>query len=109
MGLLAGSPLWISRLEAGSAGGWDGVRRAPRPVGVMATSWCGPVRGVTRPRPPAVAVIGLRRSGRTGNGEGPPRAHRARLPARDAQSHRFRFAAARHGYLRRQAYGALRA
>jgi hypothetical protein len=29
------------------------------------------VPGVTRARPPAVAVIGLRRSGRTGNGESP--------------------------------------
>jgi hypothetical protein len=40
-------------------------------VGVSADSWCGPVPGVAIGRPPAVAVIGLRRSGRTGNGEGP--------------------------------------
>ena len=39
---------------------------------------------VTRARPPAVAVVGLRRNGRTGNGESPA-AHRARLPARPAQ------------------------
>jgi hypothetical protein len=48
-----------------------GVRRVPRPVGVTAASWCGAVPEVTRARPPAVAVIGLRRSGRIGNGESP--------------------------------------
>jgi len=50
----------------------------------MVASWCGPVPGVAVARPPAVAGIGLRRSGRTGNGES-PRAHRARLPGWAAQ------------------------
>src|SRR5262245_48789639 len=39
--------------------------------GVTATSWCGSVPGVAVDRPPAVAVVGLRRSGRIGNGESP--------------------------------------
>ena len=44
--------------------------RGLRPVGVTAAGWCGPTRGQAC-RPPAVAVVGLRRSGRTGNGESP--------------------------------------
>jgi hypothetical protein len=36
-----------------------GPSAGPRPVGVTAASWCGPVPWVTRARPPAVAVFGL--------------------------------------------------
>jgi len=57
------------------------VLRGLRLVGVTAASWCGPVPGVTVGQPPAVTGIGLRRSGRTGNGDSPLRADRARLPA----------------------------
>jgi hypothetical protein len=50
---------------------------------------------VTRARPPAVAVVGLRRNGRTGNGESPAGAPRPPAsPARSVHA-RFRFAAAR--------------
>ena len=57
--------------------------RGPCPVGVTAASWCGRCPGSRLRRPPAVAVIGLRRSGRTGNGESP----RGRIaPARQAGS-----------------------
>jgi hypothetical protein len=45
--------------------------RGPRPVGVTAASSAWVCAGVTLGRPPAVAVVGLRRSGRTGNGENP--------------------------------------
>jgi hypothetical protein len=72
MGLLTGTPLCTFRsLMPGrwEEGAVSGV--TPRPMGVTAASWCGPVPGVTRARPPAVAVFGLRRSGRTGNGESP--------------------------------------
>ena len=78
-------------------------------MGVTAASWCGPVPGVTRARPPAVAVIGLRRSGRTGNGESPcgliaPACQPGRSVTPDSGSpQRAR------DYLRRQAPGALRA
>jgi hypothetical protein len=49
-----------------------GPARAAGPVVVTATSWCELVPGVGHDCcPPAVAVIGLRRSGRTGNGESP--------------------------------------
>jgi hypothetical protein len=107
---LTGTPLWTFAASCWSAGGWRGVRRAAAAGDVMAASWCGPVPGVTCARPPAVAVIGLRRSGRTGNGESPPRAHRARLPARAAQftpDSGPRQRARDHS--RRKAHGALRA
>jgi hypothetical protein len=61
--------------------------RVPQPVSVTAASGVRAMPGVTLGRPPAVAVIGLRRSGRTGNGEGPLRAHRARLPPGSLSSH----------------------
>jgi hypothetical protein len=54
-----------------SAAGWRGFLRGPRPVGVTAASWCGSAPGVALARPPAVAAIGLRRSGRIGNSESP--------------------------------------
>ena len=38
---------------------------------LTAANWVRAVPGVTLARPPAVAVVGLRRSGRTGNGESP--------------------------------------
>ena len=43
------------------------------------------VHGVTLARPPAVAVVGLRRSGRTGNGENPCGRIAPAYPARAAQ------------------------
>jgi hypothetical protein len=55
------------------------------PVVVVAASWCGPVPGAAVGRPPAVAVIGLRRSGRVGNGESPCGC----MARRQAWTHRF--------------------
>jgi hypothetical protein len=63
-------------------GGAGPVR--PRPVGVTAAIWRWPEPGATRARPPAVAVTGLRRSGRTGNGESP--AGGSRPPASQGRS-----------------------
>jgi hypothetical protein len=85
-GILNGTPAVIFRsFMPGRREQGRGVRReaaaGERDGGQLVRA----VPGVTRARPPAVAVIGLRRSGRTGNGEGPPRAHRARLPARAVQ------------------------
>ena len=106
---LAGTPLWTFVASCrGAARRARGLAR-PRPVGVTAASWCGPVPGVTRARPPAVAVTGLRWSGRTGNGEGSRgRIAPACQPGRSVHA-RSRCAAARPGQPRRQAHGALRA
>jgi hypothetical protein len=107
MGLLTGTPLWTFvvscrerprrvRSQAGAvAGGRDGGQLV----------WGG--ARVTRARPPAVAVIGLRRSGRTGNGESPRgRSAPACQPGRSVHT-RFRGMAVRRDYPRRQAHGAL--
>ncbi len=75
MGFLTARSGGVLQLHA-KVPGMTQVRREPRPAAVTAASWCGPVPGVTRARPPAVAVIGLRRSGRTGNGESPAGASR---------------------------------
>ena len=79
-GILTGTRRWpfVASCRGRREQGWGSG--AGRPVGVTAASWCGPVSGVTCARPPAVAVFGLRRSGRTGNGEGPS-GRIARLPA----------------------------
>jgi hypothetical protein len=55
---------WIARTLCAADGGRD--------VGQLVAA----VSGVTHARAPAVAVFGLRRSGRTGNGENPAGASR---------------------------------
>jgi hypothetical protein len=54
----------------------------PRPVSVTVVR---AVPGIALDRPPGVAVLGLRRSGRTGNGESPAGA--SRPPAGLLRSH----------------------
>ena len=67
------------------------------------------VPGVTLGRPPAVAVIGLRRSGRTGNGEIPAGA--SRPPARPGPQFTPESGARQHAQddPHHEAHGALRA
>src|SRR5690349_14714833 len=70
MGLLTGMPLWVRSFMPGALGLARGPARATaggRDGGQLVRA----VPGVTLAGPPAVAVIGLRRSGRTGNGEDP--------------------------------------
>jgi len=108
------SPDWHSAMNVAascqSARGRRRVLGGPWPVGVTAASWRGPVpSGVARAgRPPWPFRAKAERADR--QRRGPPRAHRARLPARAAQ-----FApdsgsrpCAREDP-RRQAHGALRA
>jgi hypothetical protein len=86
-----------------------GVRRRPRAGGRNGGQLVQAVPGVTRARPPAVAVTGLRRSGRTGNGEGPAGASRPPASLGPSVHTRFRCTAACPRGPRRQAHGALRA
>jgi integrase len=53
--LARAAPVDFHNFRPWSAEGWRGVRRGPRPVGVTAASWCGPVPGITLARPPAPA------------------------------------------------------
>jgi hypothetical protein len=104
-----GCPLKVnlSRLHAGAPGGRRGFCAGRSRWDVTAASWCGQCRGHGG-RPPAVAVIGLRRSGRTGNSDGPAGA--SRPPAwRAAQSTSDSGARLRPVPPRREAHGALRA
>ena len=84
--------------------------RGPRPGGRDGGQLMRAVPGVTRARPPAVAVIGLRRSGRTGNGESPRGRIAPACRARPLNSHLMPVRGQRaQDYPRRQAHGALRA
>src|SRR5690348_2248022 len=69
--LLPAALFGLSQLHAGAPGAGAGSGAGRGPVDVAAAGWRGRVSGVLRARLPAVAVFGLRRSGRTGNGGGP--------------------------------------
>jgi hypothetical protein len=107
MGLLINMPLWVLRLHARGTG-----RRARgRARAVAGGRDGGPlaraVPGVTRARPPAVAVIGLRRSGRTGNDESPCGRVAPACQPGPLGSYPIPVTAVRPGLSRRQAHGAL--
>ena len=108
MGLLTGPQLWAFAASCREApGGGPGPARTTaggRDGGQLVRAGAG----VRLARPPAVAVFGLRRSGRTGNGE-VPQARRARLPDWALSSHPHVDARRARDHPSSQAPGALRA